>query len=184
MAHDFTQFLTSQSVEGVRVGVPLWNEEAFEIYFAQNDITDEAQQTALRDAADALNAGAPAVVSILTAAGVDVVEIPHTAVPTVPPDLAPLLEIGFKLGINGFLAHLVEETPLAWLEEIVDLNNEDPDNRAPYGQSHLKESQNTTLTEADFADKQQLENGIARNALDIFFENYEIDVVVSSVAQL
>lgn len=42
----------------------------------------------------------------------------------------------------------------------------------------------TTLTEADFASKQQLENGSARNALDIFFENYEIDVVVSSVAQL
>jgi amidase len=181
---DFTQFLTPESLEGVRVGLPFWNNEAFEAYFTENNITDEEQQAALRDSIEVLNESTQAVADILTAAGVTVVEVPHTAVPDVPPDLAPMLEYGFKAAINGFLADLGDEAPVASLEEIIAFNNEDPANRAPYGQNHLEASQNTSLTEADFASKQQLENGSARNALDIFFENYEIDVVVSSVAQL
>ncbi len=182
--YDFTQILTAENWQTVRVGLPVWNDEAFEAYFAENNLTDEEQQTALRAVLEGQNESAKAVGDILTAAGIKVVEIPQTAVPAIPPDLGPLLEFGFQRAINDFLTDLGDEAPVASLAEIIAFNNEDPANRAPYGQSYLEASNNTAITAAEFADKAQLANGSARNALDIFFENYDIDVVVSSVAQL
>jgi amidase len=182
--YDFTQILTEENWQTVRVGLPLWNDEAFEAYFAENNVTDEEQQTALRAVLEEQNEPVRAAGDILSAAGIKVVEIPKTAVPVFGADLAPLLEYGFQRAINKFLSDLGDEAPRASLAEIIAFNNEDPANRAPYGQSYLEASNNTTITEAEFADKAQLANGSARNALDIFFENYDIDVVVSSVAQL
>ncbi|MEZ4518137.1 MAG: hypothetical protein R3C44_15395 [Chloroflexota bacterium] len=70
------------------------------------------------------------------------------------------------------------------MADIIAFNNADPANRAPYGQGYLEASQNTAITAEAFADQQQLANGTARNALDILFENNDLDVIVSSVAQL
>ncbi len=180
---DFTQYLNPESLAGIRVGVPIWNEEAFQSYFEEFDITDEAQQQSLRDASDVLNAEAQKSIDVLTAAGVEVVEIPNSAVPPNPSDIGSLLEFGFQRAINVFLAELGDEAPVASLAEIIAFNNEDPANRAPYGQDYLEGSANTAITEAEFADKAQLANGSARNGIDIFFRNYEIDVVVSKLGQ-
>ena len=167
----------------MRVGVPVWNEEAFQSYFEQFEITDEAQQQALRDSADILNASSTLVIDILTAAGVTVVEVPQSAIPPNPGNVSPLLEYGFQQAINDFLADLGDEAPQASLEDIIAFNNEDPANRAPYGQDYLEGSANTAITEAEFASQAQLDNGASRNAIDIFFENYDIDVVVSKMDQ-
>ena len=180
---DFTQYLNAESLAGVRVGVPVWNEEAIAAYFEQFDITDEAQQQSLRDAQPALNADAQALIDVLTAAGVEVVEIPNSAVPPNPSDVGSLLEFGFQQAINEFLAALGDEAPVASLAEIIAFNNEDPANRASYGQDHLEGSAGTAITLEQFASQQQLDNGAARNGIDIFFENYEIDVVASKLSQ-
>ena len=47
----------------------------------------------------------------------------------------------------------------------------------------MKDQQNTAITAEEFASQQQLDNGAARNGIDIFFENYDIDVVVSELGQ-
>ena len=181
---DFTQFLNSESLEGVRVGVPVWNEEAFEMFFEQNEISDEEQQQSLRDSADVLNASVQPVIDALTAAGVTVVEVPNSALPPNPSDVSTLLEFGFQQALNDFLADLGDEAPLASLEEIIAFNNEDLANRAPYGQDYLEGSNNTAITLEEFASQQQLDNGAARNGIDIFFENYDIDLVVSALGQI
>jgi heat shock protein HslJ len=101
-----------------------------------------------------------------------------------PTDIKSLLEFGFKQAINDFLVGLGEDAPVSSLEKIIAFNKEDLANRAPYGQNYLEESQNTAITLEEFASLQQLENGRARNALDIIFENYEIDVLISDGTQL
>jgi amidase len=180
---DFTQYLNPQSFEGVRVGVPVWNEEAFQAYFEQFEITDEEQQQSLRDSADVFNAPVQPVIDALTASGVTVVEVPASAIPPNPGNVEPLLEYGFQQAINEFLADLGDEAPLASLEEIIAFNNEDTANRAPYGQDYLEASQNTAITSDEFASQQQLDNGAARNGIDLFFDNYDLDVVVSKMGQ-
>ena len=50
-------------------------------------------------------------------------------------------------------------------------------------QDYLEGSANTAITSAEFASQAQLDNGAARNGIDIFFENYDIDVVVSKLGQ-
>jgi amidase len=181
---DFTQFLNQESLEGIRVGVPFWNEEAFKAYFEEFEITDEEQQQSLRDSVDVLNGAVQPVIDALTSAGVTVVEVPDSAVPPNPGNAGPLLEYGFQQAINQFLADLGDEAPVASLEEIIAFNNEDLTNRAPYGQDHLEGSNNTSITLEEFASQQQLDNGAARNGIDIFFENYDIDVVVSKLGQM
>ena len=181
---DFTQFLNQESLQGIRVGVPVWNEEAFEMFFEQNDVTDEAVQQQMREAVDDLNAGVQPVLDGLQAAGVTVIEVPDPAVPPNPGNVGLLLEYGFQQAINDFLADLGDEAPVASLEEIIAFNKEDPANRAPYGQDHLEGSNNTAITPEEFASQAQLDNGAARNGIDIFFENYDIDVVASKLGQM
>ena len=182
---DFTQFLNQESAATVRVGLPVWNEEAFDAFFAQNDITDAEQQAQLREAFAGNVEKADAVKEVLESAGLTVIDIPYSEMMLLTPtDIESLLEFGFKQAINDFLAGLGEDAPVASLEEIIAFNNEDLANRAPYGQDHLEASQNTTITQEEFASLQQLENGRARNALDIIFENHEVDVLISDGTQL
>lgn len=180
---DFTQFLTSESWQEVRVGIPVWNEQAFEEYFSEHNITDEKQQTALRETLKGQNEGPRVHGEILSDAGVTVVEIPKTAVPP-GVDVNPLLEYGYKEAINTFLADLGAEAPVASLEEIIAFNNEDPDNRAPYGQDYLQGSQNSAITADEYAQTGQENNAFARNRIDATLEAFDIDVIVSEVSQL
>ncbi|MFN2173014.1 MAG: amidase family protein [Candidatus Promineifilaceae bacterium] len=182
---DFTRYLNPESAAEVRVGLPVWNEEALQAFFSQNEITDEEQQAQLREvfAGDAEEVNA--MRERLESAGLTVVEIPNSEMMLLSPtDIRSLLEYGFKQAINDFLAGLGEDAPVSSLEEIIAFNNEDLANRAPYGQDYLEGSQNTAITQAEFASLQQQENGRARNALDIIFENHDIDVLISDGTQL
>jgi amidase len=182
---DFTQYLTPESATEVRVGLPVWNEEALQAFFEQNEITDEEQQANLREvlAGDAETVQAKR--ELMESAGLTVVEIPNSEMMLLTPtDIRSLLEYGFQQALNDFLAGLGEDAPVSSLEEVIAFNNEDLANRAPYGQDYLEGSQNTAITQAEFASLQQLENGRARNALDLIFENHEIDVLISDGTQL
>jgi amidase len=177
---DFTQYLNAESAAEVSVGLPVWNEEALQTFFADNDITDEEQQTQLTELFTGDDERTNALKDTLTNAGVTVVEIPSSEIMFLAgADIQSLLQYGYKAAINEFLAGLGDAAPAASLEAIIAFNNEDLANRAPYGQGYLEGSQNTTITDEEFASLQQQENGRARNALDIIFENYEIDVLIA-----
>ena len=184
---DFTQFLSRDALDGVRVGVPVWNDEAFEQYFEENSVTDSDQQESLREALSAGNEDALKQIETLSAAGVTAVEVPATAIPSayeLGVDVQAALEYGFKQAINTFLANLGEDAPVGSLEELIAFNNEDLANRAPYGQDHLEGSQNTAVSAAEYREMEQGNQVTARDALDQLFEGYDIDVVVSAVGQL
>lgn len=180
---DFTQFLTTESMQDVRVGLPVWNDQAFNAYFADIDSTDEQEQENLREVLSTQNENLRAIGETLTAAGVTVVEIPKTDIPP-GVSIQPLLEYGYKDAINTFLAGLGDNAPAASLAEILAFNNEDPANRAPYGQGYLEAAQNTTITAEEFAQTAQENNGFARNRIDALMQAYDIDIIVSEVAQL
>lgn len=181
---DFTQFLTTDGRQDLRVGLPIWNEQAFAEYFKANNITDEQDQAPLRELFEAGNEKTRALGAVLTTAGVTVVEFPATNIPRIPTKIGERLEYGYKQAINDFLAGPGEDAPVASLEEIIAFNNEDLANRAPYGQGYLEAAQNTAVTAEEFARISQEDNGLARNALDIVFDNYDLDVIASEVHQL
>ncbi|MCA9950420.1 MAG: hypothetical protein KDE48_12295 [Anaerolineales bacterium] len=181
---DFTQFLTPENLADVRVGLPVWNDQAFEEYFSSLNITNEDQQQNYRELFEEQNVSIRAQGDILSAAGVTVVEFPITNIPRGATDLGKRLEYGYKDAINAFLADLGADAPAASLEEIIAFNDEDAANRAPYGQGYLEGSQETAVTTAEFASLSQQDNGLARNALDLIFQNYDVDVILSDVGQL
>ncbi len=181
---DFTQFLNAESLADVQVGLPVWNDQAFEEYFAGLDITDEEEQNNFRELFAEQNVSIRAQGDILSAAGVTVVEFPITKIPRGGTDIKTRLEYGYKKAINAFLADLDADAPVGSLEEIIAFNAEDAANRAPYGQGYLEGSQETAVTAAEFASLSQQDNGLARNALDLIFQNYDVDVILSDVGQL
>ncbi len=162
---DFTQYLNPESAAGLRVGLPVWNEQAFEEFFAQNSIDDEEQQDQLRELFSGDQETTNAMRELLESAGLIVVEIPKSEMKLlVPTDIQSLLEYGYQQAINDFLANLGDTAPVSSLAEVIAFNNEDLANRAPYGQDYLLASQNTAITREEFASLQQLENGRSRNA--------------------
>jgi amidase len=167
----------------VRVGLPLWDEDAVSAYFADAGITGEEEQESLREVLAAQNESKQAIGETLTAAGVTVEEIPITDIPS-GVDVRPLIEYGYKDAINTFLADLGQDAPVGSLEEIIAFNNADLANRAPYGQGNLEASQNTAITAEEFAQKAQENNGFAKNRIDAVMQAYDIDIIVSDVAQL
>jgi amidase len=180
---DFTQFLNTEALADVRVGLPLWTDEAIKAYAEEFGITDEVAlenlSTVLKDA----DAPVLIVKDALEAAGVTVLEIPATAVPG-RVDFAPALEYGYKEAINEFLTALGDDAPVASLEEIIAFNNEDLANRAPYGQNHLEASQNTAVTAEQYEEIKQNNQQTASDSIDQLLADYEIDVIVSQVEQL
>lgn len=181
---DFTQFLNAESLTDVKVGLPVWNDQAFEEYFAELDITDEEEQNNFRELFAEQNVSIRAQGDVLSAAGVTVVEFPITKIPKGGTDIKTRLEYGYKKAINAFLADLGADAPVGSLAEIIAFNDEDAANRAPYGQGYLEGSQETAVTAEEFASLSQQDNGMARNALDLIFQNYDVDVILSEVGQL
>ena len=115
---DFSQYLTPAALDGLRVGVPIWNDEAFAQQFEENEVTDPDQQASFKAAFEPQIQESRAIIEALTIAGISTVEVPRTAVPSVV-DVRPALEFGYKDAINDFLANLGDEAPVGSLEEII-----------------------------------------------------------------
>ena len=144
---DFTHYLNPASLEGVRVGVFIWNENAFAAYFEENGITDLEQQDIFRKGFQPRTEESRELIASLNAAGIATVEIPHTSQPSVfLVDFSTAVEAGFLQALDSFLASLGSGAPFSSLEEIVAFNSEDPANRAPYGQGLLEGSLNNGLS--------------------------------------
>jgi len=179
---DFTQFLTPEALEGLRVGIPVWTEGAIDAQFEGFDLTEEQKAPIIANY-EAENVAARAVGEIFTEAGLTVVEVPANAV-QISIEVEPALEYGYKEAINAFLIELGDDAPIGSLEEIIAFNKEDLANRAPYGQDHLEGSQNTEITAEEYAAMQQNNQQTAKNGIDQIFSQFDIDVIVSDVSQV
>ena len=179
---DFTQFLAPEALEGLRVGVAVLTDEAIAARLEKLGITDEETVKNLRVIFGEENAIPRAVGAALTAAGVTVVEVPKSELPSAP-DVRPALEYGFKDALNAFLADLGGDAPVGSLAEIIALNQEDPANRAPYGQGYLEASQDTKITAEEYAAIERDNQAAAQEGIDQLLEKYDLDVIASDVGQ-
>lgn len=78
---NFTQFLNSDFITDLKVGLPVWNDEAFEAFFTQHGIDDADAQAEVRKSYESQIEIQQANGEVLKQAGVTVVEIPHTELP-------------------------------------------------------------------------------------------------------
>jgi amidase len=183
MGTDFTQFLNAGVLTNVRVGLPVWNEEALQTFFTNNGVEDAEKQAEWRKIFEPQDQIKRAIGDVLKQAGVTVVEIPHTALPENMETL-PAITHGYQVAINQFLTDLGEGAPIASLEAIIAFNKQDIDNRAPYGQDYLEASQSSKLSDEEFnkmiAENQQT----ARQGIDGLLTRYDIGVIVSDLGQL
>lgn len=180
---DFTQFLNADAISDLRVGLPVWNEAAFEAYFNQFGIDDADVQAETRKIHEAQIAFQRVIAEVLKQAGVTIVEIPYTEQPK-GLDFVPATTHGYKVAINQFLNILGENAPAASLEAIISFNAEDLANRAPYGQDYLEASQNSDLTAEGFESLVQENQQSARDRIDSLLKQYDIDLIASNMNQL
>ena len=180
---DFTQFLSADSLDSVRVGLPVWNDEALDAYFAKTDIEDADAQAEIRKSHEEQDEIQRGIGEILKMAGVTVVEIPYTALPE-RIDIMPVLTHGYQVAINQFLSDLGADAPAESLEAIIAYNNENAANRAPYGQDQLEASQGSELTAEEFEKMVAKNRQTAQDRIDNIFAQYEIDLIVSKLDQL
>ncbi len=178
---DFTQFLTTTAASGLRVGIVIIDEESIQETAVALNFNEEQTQS-YRKAVAPLNEAARQTGQLLVPYGIEIVEISSTIIPgTVSPNDA--IEYGYKESLNQFLSDLGGEAPIGSLAEIIALNEEDLANYAPYGQSHLLQSQNTAMTADEFAAMVTDNRETAVSALNAIFADQDIDVIISSVGQ-
>ncbi|MEA3336998.1 MAG: hypothetical protein U9R25_13885, partial [Chloroflexota bacterium] len=107
--------------------------------------------------------------------GIQVALIDSKDVPT-NADAREIFPPVFKYAIDDFLPAV--NAPVKSLEEVIAANKEDMQNRAPYGQGYLEESQNTKLSKEE-TDKQVEERIKTYNdALTTLFDKYNVDVIM------
>jgi amidase len=109
--------------------------------------------------------------------GIELVEVPASAMPGAP-DLGAVIDYGFRSALDAFLADLGDEAPVTSLMEIVDINNADIANRAPYGQGHLESAASSTLTADEYA-AQVAESMSVADDLGALFDEYALDALLS-----
>lgn len=154
---DFTQFAVAGAADGKRLGIFISGEK----YGVEEDAT--ARQ----------------IGQILSAQGVQIVEIPLDEMPH-SPSLTKVLEYAFQDSLNRFLSNLSSRAPIETLADVVSINDEDPDNRVPYGQSYITGSVNTTMTANEYAELMNKNHQAAVASLRQVFDTYSVDAIVSN----
>ena len=131
---DFTQFLTTEGVDTLRVGY-FYADETLIRGQAGDAVEVTQEQIDMQiNIYDQIFGISPDTIARLEAAGVELVRIPiePSMISPTRPAVSDYLAPSFKYDLNNFLAGLGDMTPYATLEEIVAANNEDLSNRAPY----------------------------------------------------
>ena len=178
---DFTQYLEPEAREGLRVGIVVRTDDDIEQFLQDLGIADDKGED-LRQQMQAASDQQRQIGQQFSDLGFEVVEVSSSALPG-RLDVVPALTYGFKDAINRFLAGLGDQVAVGSLEEIIALNAEDLANRAPYGQGHLEESQNTPLSEEEYLALKEKNQTSARDALSSLFADYDVDVLISDVGQ-
>lgn len=181
---DFTRFLTYEAARRLRVGVAVYPDAAIDTATANAanppaDASDiaVARLKMLPEILRSRNRDAQVMLSALGTAGVPVVQVDAGTVPPAPA-AAQVIQYGFKVSLNGFLAGL-PNAPVTSLEAIIAVNQADPQNRIPYGQGYLLGSQKTDSGSDVYAAAKTANQAAARTGLDRLFAENGIDVLIA-----
>jgi len=188
---DFTQYLSLDEARKVRVGVIMPNKEVGDLMAAYRPTLEASLGRAptdaeLQDIAESLILPAfgfnqPAALDALKAQGIEVVAIDDATLPWTDKDTAqPQLPYDFNAGVAALFGAM-EGASITSLADVVAINNEDPANRAPYGQSYVEWSANNTLAADEFARVQATAVALANTWMDTVLQQNDVDILVTGM---
>ncbi len=174
---DFTDFLDVEAAKGMRMGVLIWDDAALDAFLVKlQEQTPSLTEESIQQYGQATDAKNLAIAAVFGEAGMEIVEVSMSDLPS-GPDVASSFEFGFQHAVNHFLDGLGENRPVANLAEVADINAQDMVNRAPYGQSYVIDSVNTSMTEEEY--NVLVESGEqAGSELHSLLEKLELDVLL------
>jgi amidase len=178
---DFTQFLNPQAIDGLKVGITITPQEQIQALKEQAAEGTKGLEESIASF-ETQNENARALGAVLAEAGIEVIEVAASDVPF-HGDVEPLLTHGYKLAINEFLAGLGDQVAVSSLDEIVSFNNDDLENRAPYGQDHLEDSLESALSDEEYGTMREAIITDAQQGFADLFEKYDIDVIINNRTQ-
>lgn len=175
---DFSQFATLEAAQGKRVGIAIVSDATIEAFIEEFQLVEDAAEVQRQSYAQ-INARWRDFGRMLASQGVEVVEVDSSEIPNAPSPMQAL-EYGFQDSVDRFLTSLGENAPLTSLADVVAINEEDPANRVPYGQSYITGSVGSAITadayEAIIATNRD-ETAAAARAL---FERYNLDALATT----
>jgi amidase len=174
---DYTQALSPDSERSLRIGVIVLDEQGAEKQAAQYPAPKE-QQGQIKQLLLAQNNLSRKMADVFKKIGMKIVEINASELPPII-DTNTVLPYGFRDSLNRFLKGLADEAPVSSLAEVIRINNEDPANRAPYGQSFLTGAQNSTMTRDGYDTLVKTNQTTARDALSEIFSTHRINVLIT-----
>jgi amidase len=187
---DFTQSLSAEAAQGLKVGVVQFDLTAARTFMAAGAVTPEELDAMTpedwQDMTDTLaaagqlpGAATQEVIDALRSQGVEVVVIKESELPQAltNPELA-LLDFGHQDAVDRFLTNLDAPAPISSLAEAVASGDEDPANRIPYGQRYLEWSVNNPTTAEEYAAAVAAAQAIASDWLKGLLQAYGVDVLM------
>jgi amidase len=181
---DFTQFLSLEEAQKLKVGVVV-----FDTAFAQSlaalqeqgvELTDELGQALIDGVyAPQLGAATSAVQEALQSQGIEYVLINESELPQTlsNPEIA-LLDYGFQDAADRFFAGLDAPAPVSSLAAAVAVVNEDAANRAPYGQRYVEWSVDTSTTAEEYEAAVLRAQMLGSAWIEEVLQAYDVDVLM------
>jgi Asp-tRNA(Asn)/Glu-tRNA(Gln) amidotransferase A subunit family amidase len=149
----------------------------------QRPLSEEEQAALLAQEVLPELGGDPNVaLAALRALDITVVEIDDATLPPGPDTAGPLLFCNFRQGAADFFGALPQPFPVRSLADVVAINDQDPANRAPYGQGLLARAAQEPMTAEEYARIHAVAAALAHQWMDTVLETNGVDVLVSGMA--
>lgn len=176
---DFTQYLTMDGIDQLRVAYFVVDEASVrENAAVQNlELSDDEIQKQLKQF-NLMFTLDPNTLTRFEAAGIQLVPVRFALTTAGTTAFRDFLTNGFKYDLDKFLTELGDLAPYSTLAEIIAANEEDIDNRAPYGQTYLVHSEATTVSETDHRQQMNAVRQQARDVLDAILQANDVDAVI------
>ncbi len=186
---DFTQFLSQEEAQKLRVGVIIPTREAKARLEGQVQLIEQATGGKLSEddrkeflakfVLPGLGGDPQVAIDALKAAGIEVVEIDDSTLPKDTDTAQPLLPYSFQDGVSRFFAGVGGAAPISSLADVVAINKEDMANRAPYDQRFLEWSVETEMTAEEYEQLRAEAQAIADKWIKDILEKNNVDVLVA-----
>jgi amidase len=174
---DYSAALSLDKAQNMRVGVIVFDEKTAMEEAKQYGFPKE-QLAAVRDELLAQNKALRETAAGFKGSGVELVEINAAELPPHAP-LTTILPNGFRLSLDAFLQNSTRKTPVTSLAEVITINEQDPANRAPYGQRFLIGARDSKMSEAEYRPLVKKLRTETAEALAGIFTRHRINALVS-----
>ncbi len=175
---DYTRALTVKNANSLRIGVIVLDKKTAMEQARQYGFP-EAQLEQVRDELLAQNKALLALAAKFQGSGVELVEVSAAELPPHSP-VNTILPSGFRRSLEKFFKGTGKEAPVGSLAEVIRINEQDPANRAPYGQRYLIGARDSKLSDKEYEELVRTSKTTAVEKLSAIFDNHRISALVSN----